>query len=61
MKTLEASNLKSTITFLAFLFNSGSQCLSLVKNRRFLLFIHNNNNNNNNIHFHHQLLHTSFL
>ena len=33
-----ASNLKSTITFLAF-FHSGSQFLSPTKNRRFLRFI----------------------
>ena len=42
MKTFlyRASNLKSTITFLAFNF-SGSQFLAPVKNRRYLRFIHN--------------------
>ena len=56
MKTLlyRASNLKSTITFLAFVSN-GSQFLAPVKNRRFLRFVHNTKNNN--YHFHHHQLH----
>ena len=37
-----ASNLKSTIAFLA-LFHSGSRFLAPVKKRRFLQFIHNTN------------------
>ena len=61
MKTYlyRASNLKSTITFLAFV-SQRSQFLAPVKNRRFLQFIHNNNNNDNYFHHHHQPLQTFF-
>ena len=56
MKTYlyRASNLKSTITFLA-LIHSGSQFLASVIKCRFLHFIHNNNYHNP------QLLQTGFL
>ena len=65
MKTslYRASNLKSTITFLAFISLAVVKIWRPVKNCRFLRFIHNNNNKKKkNYHFnHHQLLHTGFL
>ena len=62
MKTYlyRASNMKSTIIFLASVSKQKSiEFLAPVKNRRFLRFIHRTNNNNYHFH-HHQLLYTGF-
>ena len=60
MKTYlyRASNLKSTITFLASV-SCGSKFLATAINRRLLRFIHTANNNHH--HYHHQLLQRPFF